>query len=69
MKKILILPGDGIGPEIINEAVKVLDALRANHGLDAELEQGLLGGAAYRSGTPSSAPSARNGACWACARR
>ena len=27
-KKIAILPGDGIGPEIINEAVKVLEALQ-----------------------------------------
>jgi 3-isopropylmalate dehydrogenase len=46
-KKILILPGDGIGPEIVAEAVKVLDALRERHGLDVELEEGLVGGAAY----------------------
>ncbi|WP_106419949.1 3-isopropylmalate dehydrogenase [Salinicola tamaricis] len=45
-KKILVLPGDGIGPEITAEAVKVLDACRAA-GLDAELEQGLVGGAGY----------------------
>ncbi|MEA2078362.1 MAG: 3-isopropylmalate dehydrogenase [Pseudomonadota bacterium] len=45
-KKILILPGDGIGPEIIEEAVKVLNKLRAD-GLDIELEEGLLGGSAY----------------------
>ncbi len=43
MKKILILPGDGIGPEIVAEAVKLLDRLRAE-GLDVELEQGLVGG-------------------------
>lgn len=46
MQKILILPGDGIGPEIIREAVKVLECLRAN-GISLETEQGLIGGAAY----------------------
>jgi len=45
-KKILILPGDGIGPEIIAEAVKVLNTLVAD-GLDIELEEGLVGGSAY----------------------
>ncbi len=46
-KKILILPGDGIGPEIVAEAVKVLGALRERYGLDVETEEGLVGGAAY----------------------
>lgn len=46
-KKILVLPGDGIGPEIVAEAVKVLDCLRQDHGLDAELAHGLIGGAGY----------------------
>jgi len=45
-KKILVLPGDGIGPEIVTEAVKVLDKLVAQ-GLDVELEEGLVGGSAY----------------------
>jgi len=45
--KIAILPGDGIGPEIMAEAVKLLHALRDRHGLDIELEHGLIGGAAY----------------------
>jgi 3-isopropylmalate dehydrogenase len=45
-KKILVLSGDGIGPEIVAEAVKVLQRLMAT-GLDAELEYGLVGGAAY----------------------
>ena len=44
-KKILILPGDGIGPEIVNQAVKVLDKL-AGDGLDIELDEALVGGAA-----------------------
>ncbi len=45
-RKILVLPGDGIGPEIVAEAVKVLECLRQEHGLDAMLEYGLLGGSA-----------------------
>jgi 3-isopropylmalate dehydrogenase len=44
--KILILPGDGIGPEIIAEAAKVLECLRQEHGLDVTLDYGLLGGGA-----------------------
>ena len=52
-KKILVLPGDGIGPEIVAEAVKVLESLQANHGLEIELDHGLVGGAAYdAAGSP-----------------
>ena len=46
-KKILVLPGDGIGPEIMAEAVKVLEALRDDFGLKVELEHGKIGGAGY----------------------
>jgi len=45
--KIAVLPGDGIGPEIVREAVKVLEALKANHGLDIEMTEGTIGGAGY----------------------
>ncbi len=52
-KTILILPGDGIGPEIMAEAVKVLSALQASGDLDVELRTGLIGGAAIDAhGTP-----------------
>lgn len=44
-KKVLVLPGDGIGPEILAEALKVLEVLRKD-GLDIDIEQGLVGGAA-----------------------
>ena len=44
--KILILPGDGIGPEIVAETAKVLECLRQEHSLDVTLEYGLLGGCA-----------------------
>ncbi|MCA3933206.1 isocitrate/isopropylmalate family dehydrogenase, partial [Burkholderia sp.] len=47
--KIAVLPGDGIGPEIVNEAVKVLNALDEKF----ELEQAPVGGAGYEaSGHP-----------------
>ena len=45
--KIAILPGDGIGPEIMAEAVKVLDLLQSAHGLSATLQQAHVGGAGY----------------------
>ncbi len=44
--KIALLPGDGIGPEILREAVRVLDALRSD-GLKIETEVAPVGGAAY----------------------
>lgn len=51
-KRILVLPGDGIGQEIVAEAGKVIKALQAD-GLDVELEEGLVGGTAYdATGTP-----------------
>ncbi|MEJ2629950.1 MAG: 3-isopropylmalate dehydrogenase [Acidihalobacter sp.] len=46
-RKILVLPGDGVGPEIIAEAVKVIDALKIGHGLDVELDEAAIGGAGY----------------------
>ena len=44
--KLLLLPGDGIGPEVVGEAERVLAALRDGFGLDASWEHGLIGGAA-----------------------
>lgn len=44
---ILVLPGDGIGPEITAEAVKVLEALKAKEDLDISMSEGLVGGASY----------------------
>ena len=46
-KKVLVLPGDGIGPEIIGEAVKLIAALNASGAVAIELEHALVGGAAY----------------------
>ncbi|TSA04561.1 MAG: 3-isopropylmalate dehydrogenase [Methylococcus sp.] len=51
--KIAVLPGDGIGTEIVTEAIKVLDVLREDFGLPIETEEALIGGAAYdATGTP-----------------
>ncbi len=44
--KIAVLPGDGIGPEIVAQAVKVLEALSSD-GLNIEMEYGHIGGAGY----------------------
>lgn len=43
--KVCVLPGDGIGPEIVAEAVRVLEALKTD-GLKIEMETALLGGCA-----------------------
>ncbi len=45
MKKIVVLAGDGIGPEIMTEAVKVLNALA----LPIKMESALVGGAAFEA--------------------
>jgi len=53
MSKILILPGDGIGKEIVAQAIKVIDSLNTNHDLGMNLVHGLIGGSAYdETGSP-----------------
>jgi 3-isopropylmalate dehydrogenase len=44
--KIAVLPGDGIGPEIVAQAIKVLERLGSD-GLSIKLEYGAIGGAGY----------------------
>ena len=44
--KILILPGDGIGVEVADQAIRVIDKLN-DHGLNANYEKDLVGGASY----------------------
>jgi 3-isopropylmalate dehydrogenase len=51
--RIAVLPGDGIGPEIMDEAKKVLSMVTKCSGVRFETEEGLIGGAAYdHHGTP-----------------
>ncbi len=46
MKKVLVLPGDGIGHEIMAEAVRVLEVVKAKFGLSIETDTALVGGSA-----------------------
>ncbi|MBF0108322.1 MAG: 3-isopropylmalate dehydrogenase [Magnetococcales bacterium] len=46
-KNILVLPGDGIGREIIAEAMKVLEWVGARPGVRWTIDEGLIGGSAY----------------------
>jgi 3-isopropylmalate dehydrogenase len=44
--RIVVLPGDGIGPEVMREALRVLDALRRTRSHDFEFSEAAIGGAA-----------------------
>ena len=51
--KIAVLPGDGIGPEVAAEAVKVLKRVGEVHGHSFAFEEGLIGGVAIdKTGSP-----------------
>lgn len=47
MYNVAVFPGDGIGPEVMAEAVKTLKAVTSRFDLQFELHEGLVGGAAY----------------------
>ncbi|NMA52034.1 MAG: 3-isopropylmalate dehydrogenase, partial [Peptococcaceae bacterium] len=47
MYKIAVLPGDGIGPEIIKQAMRVLEAVGKRFGIEYKFTKALVGGAAY----------------------
>ncbi len=44
-RKILLLPGDGVGPEVINEVKKIIEWYNKNKSLDFKIEEDLVGGA------------------------
>jgi 3-isopropylmalate dehydrogenase len=44
-QKLLLLPGDGIGPEVIDQVARVIAALKERHGLILDVETALFGGA------------------------
>jgi len=46
-RKILLLPGDGIGPEVIGEVKKIIEWLNKNKSLDFEIDEGLVGGVSF----------------------
>src|SRR6202012_4405260 len=45
--KLLLLPGDGIGPEVMSEVKRLIDWLNSKGIASFETEQGLVGGSAY----------------------
>ena len=52
-KKLLVLPGDGIGPEVVRETLRVVDWMAKKRSVTFDVQEGLVGGAAYdESGTP-----------------
>jgi 3-isopropylmalate dehydrogenase len=58
--KIAVLPGDGIGQEVVPEAIKVLEAAGKRHGLSFAFREAIIGGAAIdRYGMPLPAESFR----------
>jgi len=46
-RKILLLPGDGIGPEVVDEVKKIIKWFNTKKSLDFKIEEGLVGGASY----------------------
>ena len=63
MNRILILPGDGIGPEVTREAQRVLEAAARRFDMKLDFETGLIGGASIdASGTPAFGRRRRRGA-------
>ncbi|WP_438482039.1 3-isopropylmalate dehydrogenase [Oleiharenicola lentus] len=63
---IVLLPGDGIGPEVVNEARLVLDAVAAKFGHEFQYSTHLLGGCAIDA-TGTAMPEATLAACKAAA--
>jgi 3-isopropylmalate dehydrogenase len=52
-RKVLVLPGDGIGPEIMREVMRVVEFFDRRHIASFDVSEGLVGGAAYdASGVP-----------------
>ena len=52
-RKFLLLPGDGIGPEVVGEVKKIINWFNKNKSLDFEIDEDLVGGSAYdKHGTP-----------------
>ena len=53
-RKILLLPGDGIGPEVMAEVEKIIEWFNSKKSLDFEIDKDLVGGAAYdKHGSPT----------------
>jgi len=54
-KTLMVLPGDGVGPEVVKETLRVVDWLAKNKSVTFNIKEGLVGGASYdKYGTPLS---------------
>ena len=52
-RTLMILPGDGVGPEVVKETLRVVDWLAKNKTISFNIKEGLVGGASYdKYGTP-----------------
>jgi len=52
-RNILLLPGDGVGPEVVSEVKKIIQWLNKKKSLDFKTEEGLVGGASYEKNNTS----------------
>ena len=53
MRRLLVLPGDGIGPEVVDQVLRIIDWLRRRRNIDFDVVNGLVGGAAFEAtGSP-----------------
>ena len=52
-RTLMVLPGDGVGPEVVKETLRVVDWLAKNKTISFNIKEGLVGGASYdKHGTP-----------------
>ena len=52
-RTLMVLPGDGVGPEVVNETLRVVEWLAKNKSITFNVKEGLVGGASYdKYGTP-----------------
>ena len=54
-RTLMVLPGDGVGPEVVKETLRVVDWFAKNKSISFNIKEGLVGGASYdKYGTPLS---------------
>jgi len=64
-RKIMVLPGDGIGTEIMKANMRIIDWLAKYRSIDFDMQEGLVGGAAYDAhGTPLSDETLADSIAW-----
>ena len=46
-RTLMVLPGDGVGPEVVKETLRVVDWFAKNKSISFNIEEGLVGGASF----------------------